>query len=120
MDIITYNIYIYIWTYNINTCACITADLERKVYDLKKYIKTLHETIPGDLPPMPSDDSRPVSCELPTWVAKDLNIKIKPMMLVRKCISELQQIVSFDANTEDCYKKYRIQPQAKSVHYSWF
>ena len=67
---------------------------------------------------MPSDDSRPVSCELPTWVAKDLNIKIKPMMLVCKCISELQQIVSFDADSEDCYKSigYSPRPSLFTIH----
>nr|WAW84859.1 formin-like 1 [Halisarca dujardinii] len=60
------------------------ADVEKKLYQLKKYIKNLHETIPSiDLPTPPSaEPSRPTSAEIPNWVAKDLNIKIRPMVLV--------------------------------------
>ena len=61
-----------------------TAEMEKKVYELKKYIKNLHETIPNvDLPTPPNTEpSRPTSAEIPAWVAKDLNIKIRPMVLV--------------------------------------
>ncbi len=65
---------------------CPVAELEKKVYDLKRYIKTLHETIPstGDIPmPTSPATSRPTSAEVPPWVAKDLSLEIKPMVLVR-------------------------------------
>lgn len=66
---------------------CPAAELEKKVYDMKRYIKTLHETVPGtgDIP-MPTSPaiSRPTSAEVPSWVARDLSLEIKPMVLVRR------------------------------------
>ena len=66
--------------------CCPAAELEKKVYDLKRYIKTLHETVPsmGNIPmPTSPATSRPTSAEVPSWVAKDLSLEIKPMVLVR-------------------------------------
>ena len=57
------------------------------MYDMKRYIKTLHETVPStsDIPmPTSPATSRPTSAEVPSWVAKDLSLEIKPMVLVRR------------------------------------
>ena len=72
------------------TVCCPAAELEKKVYDLKRYIKTLHDTVPstGSIPmPASPATSRPTSAEVPSWVAKDLSLEIKPMVLVRQILA---------------------------------
>ena len=55
------------------------AELEKKLYDLKKFIKTLHETVPrADN----AEDDQLASAEVPVWLSKDLGVKIRRVTLV--------------------------------------
>ena len=54
------------------------AELEKKLYDLKKFIKTLHETVPrADKP----EEDQLASTEVPEWLSKDLVIKKRKLTL---------------------------------------
>ena len=55
------------------------AELEKKLYDLKKFIKALHETVPRSDKP---EEDQLASVEVPVWLSKELGIKIRSLTLV--------------------------------------
>ena len=55
------------------------AELEKKLYDLKKFIKALHETVPrADK----AEEDQLTSTEVPEWLSKDLVVKKRRLTLV--------------------------------------
>ena len=67
------------------------AELEKKLYDLKKFIKALHETVPRSDKP---EEDQLASTEVPVWLSKDLAVKIRRLTLVsliRKRLGEGMQ-----------------------------